>query len=372
MKWIVGLIIVVVFGLISLGSASPALSQGGSPTKTMPQPDQSIKGEVTAISDTELTVTSARGQSLTALITGDTKLKRSGGGQLSLDEIEVGDFAGVLGLKNNDGAIVAALIILVPENRPKLTVVQGNVTAVGREMIVIQSQQGRQPIVTNDNTKVAIGKQEASLADIKVGQEVLVKGAKRDDDSLVARSVMVVEPEAIAKNVLHGEVTSVNQTAGVLEIEAKGNRAGTWRIKTTDQTKFRIPGVDDPTVADVPVGVPIEVVGPPDAEDSQSVTARLIIVPEEKSLASGRVAGKVTELDEAGFTLQAGQGDELTILTDESTKYRALSDEDQAVTVEDVKVGVGVIVTGQPVADQENTIKAATVSLKLKPERKEK
>jgi len=368
-KWFARLFIVVVLSLTSLGSADLVLSEGGSPTKTKPEPDQSIKGEVTAISETELTVKSADGQSMTALITDETKLRRRGGGQASLDEIEVGDFVGVVGFKNDDGAILAGVIVVFPDNHPKLTAVEGNVTAIDRETIVVQSRQGRQRIVTNDNTKIKIGKQEASLADIKVGQVVVVKGVKQDDGSFLARIIMAVDPEPLRKNVLQGEVTSVDETAGVFEIEAKGN---IWTIKITEQTKYRIPGVDNPTLADVPVGALVAVVGRPDGKDSKSSTARLVIVPRKRSLASGRAAGKVTKLDKTGFTLLSGQGDELTILTDESTEYRASGDGDQVVSAEDVKVGVGVMVTGQPVAGQENTIKAATVSLKFRPAQKEK
>ncbi|MFC1975845.1 DUF5666 domain-containing protein [Chloroflexota bacterium] len=318
-----------------------------------------LRGEVTAVGDDSLTVATRNGKSVTVNVTDETRIQKLDSGQGSLSDIEVGNMVGVRGQKNDNGSVQARIIVVLPGDLKDMDRVKGKVTAIEGEVIVVENRQGSQRITTNADTKFRIGREEGSLADIEVDHLVLALGEKQDD-GFVAKVVIAATKDQVRHHTLHGKVLSVDVDEGVLTVETQGDKEGTWTINTTGQTKYRVHGIENPTLADVSVGAHVIVVGKADEDSDNTGTARLIaVVPEQ---VKGRVFGEVTAvIDDSSFILQSRQRGEFTILTDESTKFRTRGQ--QEVSFEDIKVGSKVIVVGEPVEGQDNTIKAKMVGL---------
>ncbi len=238
---------------------------------------------------------------------------------------------------------------------------RGQVTAIEGDTILVENRQGEvSRIITTDETRFRLGKQEATLADIEPGHLVLTAGEKHDDASLTARWVIATTRQQLRRHSLHGEVLSVDVSAGTVTVQAQGQKEGVWTVQTDEQTNYRIRNVDNPTLADIPVGARIAAVGKQAEEGENIGLARLIIlVPENAGRGAG---GEVLTLTGNGFTLQSLNRGELTILTDESTQYRTRGE--QKVSAADVQPGSKVIVMGQPVDGDETTIQAKMVGIK--------
>lgn len=342
-----------------LASAGPAFAQDD--PAIAPRPGGGIRGEVTARGAGSLTVAVRNGENVTVHVTEDTRVHIFGSGQGELADIEVGNFVGARGPRNDDGSIQARVIVVFPEDPRKLDRVRGKVTEINGAVIVVENRSGTQQITTNADTKFRVGREEASLDDIKVDHLVLALGNRQDDSTFVAKLVIATTAEQLRQHTLRGKVSDVDTDKGTLTVEALGDKEGSWTVQTTDQTRYRIPNVENPTLADVPVGAHVVVLGKPAGDDSQSSLARLIAVIPEK--ARGRVGGEVTAIiDDTSFTLKSRHRGDFTILTDDSTQYRTRGDQD--VSFEDIQAGTEVIVIGKPVEGQEKTIQAKIVGIK--------
>jgi hypothetical protein len=73
-----------------------------------------LRGKVTAISATSITIEDREAESTTFLITDSTRIHKRGGGR-----IEVGDWAMVAGLMNDQGRPVAVLILAAPSKHDR-------------------------------------------------------------------------------------------------------------------------------------------------------------------------------------------------------------------------------------------------------------
>lgn len=357
MKWIM----VTLMALTLLGSAGGVLAQEETPSEAG---RGGVRGEVTAVSDTNLTITTRNGQSVTVNVTHETEVLLIGnGGEGSLSDIQVGDLVGVRGPKNEDGSIQARLIALLPADFEKLDKIRGKVTAIEGDTIVVENREGSQRITTTAETKFRRGKEEGSLADVEVSNFVFALGEKQAD-SFVAKVVVAVTKEQLKKHTLRGQVLSVDASAGILTVESLGGKEGTWTVKATPETKYRVPGTADPALADIPVGAQVIVLGQPDEGDSKSGTARFIGVIPVEAQGSARTLGEVIAINGATFTLQSLRRGELTIVTDDSTQY--LTRGEQEVSLANIKVGTKVIVMGELVEGEEKSIQAKLVGIQLR------
>ena len=151
---------------------------------------------------------------------------------------------------------------------------QGKVTAISDTTLTIQSENEQShQVMTNSETKFRIGKQQGSLTDIKIGDLIGIMGKKQDDGAILAKQVIVTTGQQGRKQIIHGEVLSIDTGAGTLTVQvSKGNQVGEWLIKTTPETKYHIPKVDNPTLANIEVGSQVKVMGKAEG-DSKSVTA---------------------------------------------------------------------------------------------------
>lgn len=245
---------------------------------------------------------------------------------------------------------------------------RGKVTAIDGPVITIQNREGEsQQITTDDKTRIRIGREKGALEDIEIGDPLAAAGIKNDDGSFLARLIIIATPGQIRRHTLRGEVLEVNLNNQTLTVQGQGSQEKTWLVKTIEATRYRVPGVDEAGLDDIEVGNHVLIVGQKDQDSENSGVAWVIAVIPEGGRAGLRLRGQVTAVDESNhsFTLDTRRG-EFTVLTDESTLYLTRGDEE--VSFDDIDVGSKVLVGGQKVEEQENTVQAKRVGLKLNPE----
>ena len=357
-KWIWAVIAVIFL----LGHGGTALAQEGDAPAQFRQ-GRGVRGEVTEVTGSTLTISTRNGETVSVNVSAETKVLRLGSGaEGDVSSIQVGDLVGVRGPKNEDGSIEARIVRVLPQELKDMAKVRGRVSAIEDSTLVVKTLKGEEQIATTAETQFRLGKEEGNLSDIEVGSFVLAVGDKQNE-AFTAKFVVALSREQIQKHMLRGTVESIDPNAGTLTVKALRGEQNTFTVKTTEQTEYRIPDVESPTLADIQVGTQVIILGWRDESDSQSGTARLIAVLPAELQGSFRAAGKVTALSDTSFTLQTLRRGEVTVLITDSTQYRARGE--QEVSFADIAVGSKVLIVGEPVEGQEKTVQAKLVGIKL-------
>lgn len=151
------------------------------------------ENEVTAVGDNSLTIQTRSGDSITVNVTDETRIMlaatRSEG---SLSDIQVGYTVRVFGRKNDDGSIDARQIVALPGSDR----VVGRVRAVDGATISVNGSDGQATIVTDADTRFRLGREAASLSDVRADKFIIAFGEKQADGSLSARLVIIGGPGA--------------------------------------------------------------------------------------------------------------------------------------------------------------------------------
>lgn len=245
----------------------------------------------------------------------------------------------------------------------------GQVTALGDDSLTIENKEGASVTVTvTEDTRVMVAEtqSEGSLGDITVGANVRVMGHPAEgDDSVEARGILLLPTGDMAR----GRVTAVDNN--VITVENRREESSAI-IVTDGDTRFMLGrDGDEGSLADVTEDKGVMAFG--DTQDDGSLAANVVFVhegrgpggPGHHGPGEGHAGGEVTAIDGSSFTIDPfrGEADSLTILTDDDTEYRTRSETE--VSFEDIEVGGHVMVKGQPVDGQEDTIRAEVVGIKI-------
>jgi hypothetical protein len=255
----------------------------------------------------------------------------------------------------------ARLIAILPKAPRDMDKTRGKVAEIKGNEIVVNNDQGSQRIVTDDKTRFRMGLRLASLEDIEIDDPVLAIGEAQSDGSLRALLVTVVTGEQLRRHTLRGNVLSVDVAAGTLTVEATGHKEGLWSVETTAETRYRVRGVENPSLADIAVGDHVGLVGRATDAEQEIGVARLIVVIPDEFKDSIRVRGEVTAIGDQSFTLSSLRG-EFNVLIQDDTRYRTRGDQD--VSFAELEVGANVVVIGEPQGDSE--IQAKVIGIRLK------
>lgn len=245
----------------------------------------------------------------------------------------------------------------------------GKVTAVGDGSLTIENKEGESVTVTvTEDTQVMVAEtqSEGSLSDINVDDNVRVMGRPAEEgDSIEARGILLLP----AGDMAGGRVTAVDGNVITVENPREESAA---TIVTNDETRFLL-GRDggEGSLADVTEDKGVMAFG--DTQEDGSLAANVVLVherpgpggPGHHGPREGHTGGEVTAIEGSSFTIAPfrGEADSLTILTDDATEYRTRSGAE--VSFENIQVGGHVMVKGQPVEGQENTIQAEVVGIKI-------
>jgi hypothetical protein len=133
--------------------------------------------------------------------------------------------------------------------------VRGKVTAVEGQTLVITTREGENEVVTTSRTYFHVPNvEEPGLNDIEVGGIIAALGQKDDDGTFTAQIVAVARAQLrrkmiVRRNMVGGGVTAIEGTTLTIE-----TRRGKKTILTDENTRFRIPGVENPSIEDIEVG----------------------------------------------------------------------------------------------------------------------
>lgn len=200
----------------------------------------------------------------------------------SLADVQVGDQVVALGRPDEDGSLAARLVAIASAEELREHTVRGRVTAVEGQTLVITTREGKKEVVTTSETYFHIPNvEEPGLDVIEVGCIIAALGRKDDDGTFTAQIVTVARARLrkirVRRNMIHGEVTAIEGTTLTVE-----TRQGEKAILTDENTRFRIPGVESPSIENIKVGDRIIALGRRN-EDGDFV-AKVVGVPKGRRL----------------------------------------------------------------------------------------
>jgi len=323
-------------GLILVGML---LTGTGTAWAEEPAARAALRCQVTAIEGDTLLVTTPSGEQQRVVTGETTRFRIPGTRDPSLVDIDVGDYVGAWGERNEDGELVASVVIVVPaELAQRRYMVQGQVLAIEGLTITVHTGQEERLVVTDEFTRFVIpGVEEPGIEDVSVGDPVLALGRPDDEGNLMARVVAVVTQGQVRQHTIRGLVTDIRGDSLNLL-----TRRGEIRVLTSDDTGFRIPGVEDPGIDDLNVRDLIIVLGIWKADEEVCSARAVTLVPRWPSHLRF-LRGEVTAIDGRTIVLEALQG-EVAVLTNGDTQFRFPLVEDPGL--DDLEVGdkVGILV----------------------------
>ncbi len=253
---------------------------------------------------------------------------------------------GVVGFAHADSP--AAMTEARVKNSPGATI-KGEITAIDGDALTVQTEQrGATTVQITGRTRFrAKGDPNFTLADLKVGDVIAAQGRFTGDKTLEARRVILV-PADLA-DTARGKVTAID--GGTITIEDKDGSA--IEVVTSEDTKFRVKGVEDATLADVKVDMLLGAAGRFDA--SGSLIAGQVLagpMPERKGQGGPIQGGEVSEVNGGEIVIDYIDGSSLTVTTDATTLVIQRGNDGPATgSLSDVTAGSRIVVMGTPSSD---------------------
>ncbi|MFB0533363.1 MAG: DUF5666 domain-containing protein [Anaerolineae bacterium] len=173
----------------------------------------------------------------------------------SLTDVQVGDQVVAWGRPDEDDSLAARLVAMASAEELREHAVRGKVTAVEGQTLVITTRESEKEVVTTSETYFHIPNVEGpGLDDIKVGCIITALGQKDDDGTFTAQIVAVTPARPlrrmiVRRNMVGGEVTAIEGKTLTVK-----TRRGEKTILTDENTRFRISGVENPSLKDIEVG----------------------------------------------------------------------------------------------------------------------
>ncbi len=183
--------------------------QGGeAPARLTQRPEdgrgQPLFGKITAINKGSLELAKPDGATVTVKFTDKTEYRKDRQGA-KLEDFKVGDMVFVRGEENADHSVTALLIGGRsgggPEGGARVFGEMGKDFVVGEvksvdapKLTVLRPDNVTQTLELNEETSLRRGRESITMADIQVGDHVVVRGAV-ENNAFVPKNVMVLSPE---------------------------------------------------------------------------------------------------------------------------------------------------------------------------------
>ena len=236
-----------------------------------------VRGTVTAVDDGRVSVETAEGTAATLLITSNTRLWVPGEPPTTTVELIVGDPVLAIGAaapsETGDKALSVRLVVVVSDEDLPKVLVQGNAVAITAQTIVVQTGRGERAITVTRHSRVLSAKGRlTSLRDLHQGERIIALGQPTELGQWIAGLVLLPGPEPLARNGLRGQVIDMDLAAGSLLVETE--QRGQITVATSEDTRYRIPGIEEPSFKDIQVGDQIVAVGRFEQDDPATFLAR--------------------------------------------------------------------------------------------------
>jgi len=238
----------------------------------------SVIGDVVSLDDDLLTVETEAGEEVGVLLTDEVYQWLPGEPPTTTLSLAVGDPVLVLGRpaggEAGQAALTARLILIAEREELARYVVRGRVVAVTRQTIVVQTGRTERAVTVIRATRLwsPQGRLE-SLREVKAGDTVLAVGQPTELGQWQAGAVLAVGSIQTAQVRLRGPVTAIDLEAGTLEVETA---RGTVTVVTGEDTRYRLPGIEDPGLNDLQVGDRIVAAGRFESRDPLVFAAQAI------------------------------------------------------------------------------------------------
>ena len=112
------------------------------------------------------------------------------------------------------------------------------------------------------------------------------------------------------------------------------------RIKTDEKTRFHIPGIEDPSIDDLPVGANALVTA---LEDNEGKLLAKTVIVERPRPRLGRIIGEIVAIQDDEITIETKDGTAI-VRTDEHTRFHIPGSEDSGIV--DLDEGDTIIAVG--------------------------
>jgi RNase P/RNase MRP subunit p29 len=299
-----------------------------------------LRGQVVAVDGDALLVKTSSGEERWVITDEETSFRIPGVSSPTIADIDEGDYVGVRGQRNEDGDVVATSVIVIPaEYAHRRHIVRGEVLAIEEQTLTVRTPHGERLVVTDEGTRFLIpGVEEPDIEDISVGDPILALGRPDEEGNLLARVVALVSRPQLRRHTMRGLITSIgDDTFGL------ATRSRVVRVQTTEETVFRIPGVEDPGLDDLNVRDLVVVVGSWRVANEVFTARAVALIPRWPSNLRF-VRGEVTGIQGRAIVLDALQG-EVAVQTDGETIYRIPGVEDPGLDNLEIGDKVAVLVT---------------------------
>ena len=213
-----------------------------------------LQGEVVSTEGATFTVRNERVE-IVVQTDEETEFRIPGVESPSITDLEVGDRVACTGVFEEDAVAYAKLVVLLPDDAARLN---GRVTAIDDTTLVLETVRGSVNVLTDRNTNFRVpGVEESGLDDIKVGDRVAIGGSWEDESTFYAIAVGVVGGRPVGERAaVRGRVISIGESSFVV-----GTARGTVTVLVNEETRFRVPGVEDAGLDDIEAGVGVGVQG---------------------------------------------------------------------------------------------------------------
>jgi hypothetical protein len=250
----------------------------------------------------------------------------------ALGDFAVGDVVGAVGWWGEEGGVFHAFAVAkLAEDRP-LPVI-GTLAEIDGDTLTVEIKGGLPVAVHVDaETVYRVRGMDSGLDDLEVGMHVVARGTLNPDGSLQAQVVSAAEAGPHQAR-LRGEVVAIEGNTFTMQ-------AGRREIvaRTEEETEFRVPGVENPTIADLEVGDKVAVGGVVE-EGGAAQAALVVVLPDD----AARLIGEVVDIEGTVLEIQTAGGT-VNVLTDEDTVFRVPGVEGSGL--DDVEVGDRIVAGG--------------------------
>ncbi|MBN1811765.1 MAG: hypothetical protein JXA14_08010 [Anaerolineae bacterium] len=253
--------------------------------------------------------------------------------RVTLGDLAVGDVVGALGWwEEGGGAFHAFAVAKLAEGR--LFPVAGMLIEIDGDTLTVETARELLTTVHVDGeTEYRIrGVEAPGLDDLEVGMRVVARGTLNPDGSLQAQ-VVGAEKAGPRQARLRGEIIAIAGDTLTIRMEKRE-----IVVQTDETTEFRIPDVENPTIADLEVGDRVAGEGVIE-EDGAAYAALVIVLPDD----AARLTGKVTDIEGTTLVVRTAGGT-VNVLTDGDTVFRIPGVEGPGL--DDVKVGDQIVAGG--------------------------
>jgi len=244
--------------------------------------DSIVHGTVTAIRGDEALIKTDAGMSATLIVSDTTVQWVPGQPPARTAELAIGDpvlaFGRPVSRAENQKAIVAHVILIVADEDLPKYLIRGQVIVATQKTIVVDTGQRERAITVLPRTRFWSPGRPSAPRDVRPGDTVIALGQPNEMGQWIAGAVVVPGAGQVAGHALAGKVTAIDLDAGMLTVQT-GQR-GEVSVVTADETRYRIPDINEATLANIKIGDRILTTGRLEEGSQTRFLARVIwVVP---------------------------------------------------------------------------------------------